>query len=98
MNTKDTKDTKQRKKTCPLCRRGGDHHTCFNGIAPGGSGSELGSTFPLTGGRSWYMKSHFHRSDGLDACSQLRASTGRLNRSVVNPCRAGVSAKRLPMS
>jgi hypothetical protein len=27
------------------------------------------------------MKSHFHRSDGLDACSQLRAATGRANAS-----------------
>ena len=52
----------------------------FNsGMAPGGSGSELGSTVPLTGGRSWYMKSHFHRSDGFEFWSQWRASSGRLN-------------------
>ena len=24
------------------------------------------------------MKSHFHRSDGFDACSQLRAGIGRV--------------------
>ena len=29
----------------------------------------------LTGGRSWNMKSHFQRSDGLDACSQCFAPT-----------------------
>ena len=33
----------------------------------------------LTGGTSWNMKSHFQRSDGFDACSQLRAVTGREN-------------------
>ena len=32
----------------------------------------------FTGGRSWNMKSHFHRSDGFDACSQFRAGTGRV--------------------
>ena len=47
--------------------------------------ARVGSTVPLTGGRSWYMKSHFHRSDGFDACSQFRASSGRLNASVVSP-------------
>ena len=33
---------------------------------------------PFTGGTSWYRKSHFQRSDGLDACSQFRAGTGRV--------------------
>ena len=26
----------------------------------------------FTGGRSWNMKSHFHRSEGFDACSHVR--------------------------
>ena len=33
---------------------------------------------PFTGGRSWYMKSHFHRSEGFDACSHVAAGTGRV--------------------
>ena len=38
------------------------------------SGREPGSGIHsnLTGGTSWNMKSHFQRSDGFDACSQLR--------------------------
>ena len=39
----------------------------------------------FTGGRSWNMKSHFQRSDGLDACSQVRAETGRANVRLVSP-------------
>ena len=53
--------------------RSGCDHTCFSGIDAGGSGSDDGSTEPLTGGRSWNMKSHFQRSDGFDACSQCCA-------------------------
>ena len=39
----------------------------------------------FTGGRSWNMKSHFQRSEGLDACSQVRADTGRANDRPVSP-------------
>ena len=42
-------------------------------------GSGPNSSPNLTGGRSWNMKSHFHRSDGFDAWSQCRADTGREN-------------------
>ena len=31
------------------------------------------------------MKSHFQRSDGFDACSQVRADTGRANARLVRP-------------
>ena len=33
----------------------------------------------LIGGTSWNMESHFQRSDGFEAWSQLRAETGRGN-------------------
>ena len=55
---------------------------------PAAAAATFGSTVPLTGGRSWNMKSHFHRSDGFDACSQCRASSGRLNASVGQALRA----------
>ena len=61
-------------------------------MAPGGIGSELGSTLPFTGGRSWNMKSHFQRSEGFDVCSQLRVETGLANATLVMPASAGVSA------
>ena len=48
-------------------------------LGVGAAGSELGSSAPLTGGRSWNRKSHFQRSDGFDICSHVRAATGRLN-------------------
>ena len=47
------------------------HFTSLSGIiATGAGGSDDNSTVPLTGGRSWNMKSHFQRSDGLLASSQ----------------------------
>ena len=46
------------------------YFTSLKGIIPGGAGSADGSTSPLTGGRSWNMKSHFQRSDGFEASSQ----------------------------
>ena len=49
------------------------------GLDAGAGGSELGSSVPFTGGRSWKRKSHFQRSDGFDICSQVRIDTGRLN-------------------
>src|SRR5207237_940752 len=73
-------------------------YTCFNGNAFAGSGSAVGPTAPFTGGRSWYMKSHFQRSEGFDACSQCRASIGRLNASIVRPSSAGTFGKRAAMS
>ena len=53
---------------------------------------------PFTGGRSWYMKSHFQRSDGFDACSQLRAGIGRVNGtwSAVGVRRPGHALRRSP--
>ena len=39
----------------------------------------------FTGGMSWNMRSHFHRSDGFDACSQFCAVTGRANARFVSP-------------
>src|SRR6185437_5682685 len=54
------------------------YSTLRNGITSArGSGPK--SSPNLTGGRSWNMKSHFQRSDGLEAWSQLRAETGREN-------------------
>ena len=47
--------------------------------APLRSSPSICTLWPFTGGRSWNMKSHFQRSDGFDACSQLRAGTGRAN-------------------
>src|SRR3954470_12633899 len=48
---------------------------------------DVGAGLPanLTGGRSWNMKSHFHRSDGFDACSQCFAETGRANARFARP-------------
>jgi impB/mucB/samB family C-terminal domain len=112
-DTKETKDTEdpqgnravcKRAALCVLCSRWcpcqapGHHFTSLRAIAPGGSGNELGSSAPFTGGRSWNMKSHFQRSDGFDACSQCRASSGRLNDSVVNPSKAFVPGWRAAMS
>jgi hypothetical protein len=51
--------------------------TSRSGIALIGIGTASGSTDPFTGGRSWNMKSHFHRSEGFDAWSQCLAATGR---------------------
>jgi hypothetical protein len=52
------------------------YFTSFIGITSArGSGPK--SSPNLTGGRSWNMKSHFHRSEGFEACSQWRAATGR---------------------
>src|SRR5207245_11124248 len=105
--TEDTEDTEEQSRTerleppCPPCPpwwRAPDHFTSFSAIAPGGSGSELGSSSPFTGGRSWNMKSHFHRSDGFDACSQWRASSGRLNASAVKLPSAGASGLLAPLS
>ena len=67
-------------------------------MTPGGGGSELGSTEPLTGGRSWNMKSHFQRSEGFDACSQWRAVTARANASAGSPANSGRDAYRAAMS
>ena len=71
-----TKDTEGTEKTanplCPLCPAWcTSHFTSLSGItATGAGGSDESSTVPLTGGRSWNMKSHFQRSDGLLASSQ----------------------------
>lgn len=47
----------------------------------------------LIGGRSWNMKSHFHRSDGFEACSQLFADIGRENVIVANAAYAGLAPR-----
>ena len=63
-----------------------DHFTSLQrNTRPAAAAATLGSTVPFTGGRSWNMKSHFHRSDGFDACSQCCAATGRANVSVGSP-------------
>ena len=54
-------------------------------MTPGAAGSAEGSTAPFTGGRSWNMKSHFHRSEGFEACSQCRADTGSAERERGQP-------------
>src|SRR3954470_24645190 len=66
----------------------GAQSRCVSGITPGideGSGRPAN----LTGGKSWNMTSHFHRSDGFDACSQCFAVTGRANARSVSPAYAG---------
>src|SRR4029079_12042349 len=56
--------------------RGPAYFTSLSGITSArGSGPKSSPNF--TGGRSWNMKSHFQRSDGFDAWSQLRAEMGR---------------------
>ena len=57
------------------------HRLQRNVRRPCGGMPSICTLWPFTGGRSWNMKSHFHRSDGFDACSQLRAGTGRVNAS-----------------
>jgi hypothetical protein len=44
------------------------------------------------------MKSHFQRSDGLDACSQCLAETGREKVSVGSDEYAGVAASSLAIA
>jgi len=59
-DTKETEDTEENRRCDRACLRDlcsplwpcHQYRTGFNGIAPAGSGSELGSTVPLTGGRS----------------------------------------------
>src|SRR6185295_20177796 len=90
-----TEDTKETKDTKNDGASHAHHFTSLRAIAPGGSGNELGSRAPFTGGRSWNMKSHFQRSDGFDACSQCRASSGRLkvrSGSAASPSTAGLRA------
>src|ERR1700746_3025718 len=54
------------------------YFTSLNGITSAlGRGPK--SSPNLIGGRSWNMKSHFHRSDGFEAWSQDGADTGRAN-------------------
>ena len=57
----------------------GRTYTGFSGIYAPWTMPSVWTLCPFTGGRSWYMKSHFHRSDGFDACSQWLAATGRVN-------------------
>src|SRR5665213_2125512 len=105
--TEDTEDTEENtypetNSPCPLCPlwwRVSDHFTSLSGIiATGAGGSDDSSTVPLTGGRSWNMKSHFQRSDGLLASSQWRPSIGVPNVSAVMPANSGAPAKRTAMS
>ena len=58
--------------------------TSFNGSTLA-SDTDPGMSANFTGGRSWNMKSHFQRSEGFDACSHVRAATGRANASVAKP-------------
>src|SRR5713101_5214391 len=52
--------------------RSNHHFTSFKGMTSA-LGSGPNSSPNLTGGPSWNMKSHFKRSAGFDASSQLRA-------------------------
>src|SRR5688572_25318173 len=78
--------------------QGPHYFTSFRGIMPGGAGSDSVSTLPLRGGTSWNMKSHFHRSDGLEACSQWRAAIGRAKARAPMPSSAATWPKRPAMS
>ena len=66
-----------------LARRFAPAYSVF--VVTGSPAKDVATGLPrnFTGGRSWNMKSHFQRSDGLDACIQVRAATGRANAIVV---------------
>src|SRR6266851_758126 len=76
----------------------GDERNEGDGGDEGGDGNADRSRLPFNGGRSWNMKSHFHRSEGFDACSHVPAETGRAKVRAVMPATAGASAKRAAMS
>ena len=61
--------------------------TCYSTSVTGipASVGVAGLPANLTGGRSWNMKSHFQRSEGLEACSQCFAETGRAKPSCASP-------------